>query len=49
VIIEVDGGLVLVTILSEKGSLEDVSILKINVGGRCVEAHIFDLGEKNAK
>lgn len=49
VIIEIDGGLLLITILVAKNSLEDVTILKLDVGSRFVEAHIVDLGEKNAK
>lgn len=49
VIIEIDGGLLLITILIAKNSLEDVTILKLDVGSRFVEAHIVDLGEKNAK
>lgn len=48
-IIEIDARLLLITILVAENGLEDVAILKLDVGSRLVEAHIFDLGEKNAK
>lgn len=48
-VIEIEGGLLLITILVAKNSPEDVTILKLDVRSRFVEAHIVDLGEKNAK
>jgi hypothetical protein len=49
VVIEIEGGLLFITILVAQNSLEDVTILKLDVGSGFVEAHSVDLGEKNAE
>lgn len=48
-VIEIDSGLLLITILSAKKSPEDVAIHKLDVGSRFVEAHSVDLGENNVE
>jgi hypothetical protein len=42
-IIEIQRGIMLVAFFVAQGSLEDVVILKLNVGGRLVEAHNVNL------
>ena len=49
VFIEIEGGLLFITLLVAKNSLQDVPIHKLDVASGFVKAHSVNLGEKNAE